>query len=464
MVFVVPSGLASAAPVAASDSSGSASWAYGGLSTISFSGTSSAGVPYVGNATYGFSVLITQTNSTVLPHHFELTVGRTMGASFAVKYCLPNCHKPTYFAGLSARVWETINSTAFLIDNGTVNEPAGPVTAFALQNASTVQVDNVSESTSSYLPAASGAGGVSRAGYLGVQLRTTGSVAFATPLGLFPTNLSTAQSWNSTAAFQASLDSAYSYFASWAGPLVHGTGQGNGTIPVQSDGTLNLSGSYAPADTIALGGAHFAEVALSIQGPFTLRDGLLLVPVASDLFQGSSEPWSGNESGIATASPSFVDLRSASAAGHFGLGASRWLYDSQTLEPTAVAPASSNGVTDLAGAGTPDAAPATVVQGQPESVAQAQSTQGCLVSGACPSGGGPSPFRGLVGLVAVGGVAAAALIVAVVVVERRRMPPPTYPNAALYPPGANGAPRTGPTGPTPPPPSPPDEDPLGNLW
>lgn len=463
MVFVVPSGVASGSPVLAAGSSSSVLWAYGGLNSVTFSGTSAAGVPYVGNATYGFTVVVHQTNSTSEPNEFELSVQRTMGASFAIEYCLPNCHTPTDFAKLSQREWETVNSTAFVVRNGTVFENGTAVTAFALLNATSVQVANITEAVSSYLPLSAGLAPVNRAGYLGAEVKSTAAVAFLTPLGLFPTNLSTSQTWNSSAAFQASLDATYAYFAAHSGPLVTGSVQGNGTFPVEGSGTLALSGSYATTNSIVLGGVRYGEIALSVAGPFTLRDGFILVPAASNIFQGSSEPWSANESGAATASLSFVDLRSEAVAGHFGLGASRWLFDASSLEPTAVAPTGSSGVTDLAGSGAPDTAPTTVVQGQPESAAQAQTTQSCLLTGSGCSAAGPSPFRGLMGLLAVGAVAAAILVVAVVVVERRRVPPPAYPNAALYPPGANGAARGGPA-PSPPPPAPPEEDPLGNLW
>ncbi len=463
MVFVVPTGVAGAAPAAATGSSASIAWAYGAVNTITFSGTSHSGVPYTGNATYGYTVSIHQTNSTVTPHEFELTVARTMGASFAVEYRYPSCRAPTYHAELSARVWETVNSTAYLIDNGNVYENGAPVPAFALLNASTLQVANESESTSSYLPLTGGMGGMMRAGYLGAEVTANAAVAFATPLGLFPTALSTSQSWNSTAPFRASVEATYDYLAAHKVPAATGALRGNGTIPVEGSGTVNLSGSYSTGNSIDLGGAHYSEVSLSLLGPFTLQEGFIVVPVASDLFQGANEPWSSNQSGAATAGMSFVDLRAA-AADHFGLGASRWLYDSSSLEPTDAAPAP-GGFTELAGTGAPDTAPATVVQGEPQTGTQSQSTQTCLLTGAgCPSSGSvPGLLHGLVGLLAVGAVVVAALAVAVVVVERRRVPPPSYPNAALYPPGTSGGPVRAP-GPSPPPPAAPEEDPLSNLW
>lgn len=465
-MLVLPTGVAGAAPVGTADSSISPEWAYGAVTTITFSGTSAMGIPYIGNATYGYTVAIAQTNLTGNPHEFELTAQRTMGASFSVKYCYPTCRVVADFAQLSTRLWETVDSVVFLVDNGTVYEANGPVPAFTLLNASTVQVANESESTASSLPSGPGTGPVARSGYVTAQVSAHTSVDFGSGLGLFPTNLSSSQSWNSTAGFHGSVAATYAFQSTHSGPLGSSVQEKNGSIPVEGNGSVALSGSYSSQNSVTLGGINYPEISLSLVGPFTLQDGLLVVPAASDPFQGSHLPWSSNVSGAATATMNFVDVRTL-VAGHFGLGASRWLYDATTIEPNAALAPQSTGVTELAGSGTPDAAPATAVQGEPQSATQAQATQACLVSGAgCSSATPGAPLaHGLLGLLGVGAVAATVLIVAVVVVERRRLPPPTYPNAALYPPGANGpAGRTGGPEPTSPPSPAPEEDPLGNLW
>jgi hypothetical protein len=465
MLFVVPAGLASAAPIQAAGSASSETWAYGAVRTVTFSGFSaSGGVPYTGNATFGYTVLITQYNSTTDPHQFHLVAQRTMGASFNVEYCLPTCRLPTYFAKVSARAWESVNSSSFLVNNGTVYESGTPVPAVALENASTQQVANYTESTSTVLPAAAGGGSDDRTSYLGVGITASAAVEFSSPLGLFPTDLSTSQSWNSSAEFQAEVDATYQFLYAHLGPGGAVALQRNGSFPVQTDGTVALTGTTASANTIPLGGSTYSEVGISLVGPFSLWEGFILVPAASDLFQTSSgQPWASNESGAATASMSYVDLRGGAPA-HLGVGASRWLYDSASLEPTDLAPAS-NGLTEFSGTGSPDSAPQTVVQGEPETAAESQATEACLMSGSgCNSASsGPSWFHGAVALLIVGLAAVGVLVVAVGVVERRRMPPPAYPNAALYPPGASGAPARA-AGPASPPPPPPEEDPLGNLW
>ena len=460
MGFVLPGGVASASPLS-TDASASGSWAYGNVVNVSFSGHTTAGVPYVGNATYGYTVLITQTNLTST--EFELTAERTSGVSFAVEYCYPTCKSPTYFVRLSAHLSETVNSTAYLENNGTVQEGGAAVPAYAMLNATTTEAANETESLSSYLPTA-GASPASRSSYLAGDVEAVADVQLATPLGLFPTNLTTSQSWSSEAAFTAAAQATYDYFVSSSGPLSTWSASASGAIPVSGSGEVNLTGSYVTADSVALGGVAFPEISLDVNGPFALEEGVILVPVASDLFAGAAHPWAANETGGASASMSYVDFR-AGLDGHFGIGASRWIFDSVTLNPsTSFVAGPGTGVTELAGTGTPDAAPTTVVQGQPESAAQSAQTQACLISGSgCPTSSVPGAIHGLLGVAVLGALAGVLLVVAVVVVERRRMPPPAYPNASLYPPGA-GSSTGGRRAPNDPPPPAPDEDPLGNLW
>ena len=459
MVVLVPNGVASAAaPAAAADG---ATWAYGNVVSTSFHGTTASGVPYTGNATYGYTVLIHQTNFS--GSEFELTVDRTMGAAFAVEYCSPTCSSPKYYSTLSDRLWENINATTGFTNAGTVNENGAAVRAFALMNSSTLQQANFTEATHSYLPNVLGIG-VTRSGHVFAQVGASASITFGPPLGLFPTNLSSAQHWNSSAPFQAVANASYDYLATHSGPLANWNLTGYGYFPVERSGNVTVLGSSTPANSIVLGGVTYPEVGLTILGPFSVREGFILVPTASDLFAGSSSlPWSANASGEATVGMSYLDVRPV-AQGHFGLGASEWIYDSESLEPTSAAPASS-GITDLAGGGAaPAVAPQTVVQGQPQSTAQSSTAQSCLMTGSgCPSSSTPAGFHGIVGLLAAGVVVVLVVGLIAVVVERRRMPPPTYPNSSLYPPGNSVRPSTG-RGPTPPEVPPAEDDPLGNLW
>jgi hypothetical protein len=459
MLFVVPGGAASATPAPTSSPS-IATWAYGEVVTNDFKGTSANGIPYQGNATYGYTVLIHQTNLSGA--EFQLSFDRTMGALISVEYCYPSCNSPRYYADLSVHEWETVNATSVLTDAGTVYEAGTPVPAYALVSSTTVQTANLDQASHSYRPILGGAA-VSRSGSLNAQVVGSAVVTFDTPLGLFPTNLTSSQSWNSTAAFDAQVNASYSYVASHAGPLYNLNASGSGYFPVEATGNVSVQGNYSTSNSIVLGGVTYPEIGLSVQGPFTLREGFILVPTAVDLFQGmTTQPWAANTSGQATAGMSYLDVRPA-AMGHFGLGASKWLYDSQTLDPTSVAPPGT-GITDLGGGVAPDTAPQTVVQGQPQTVADSSATQACLVSGSgCPPGASTlGPLHGLFGLLALGVVVVVVLALVVAIAERRRIPPPSYPNSSLYPPGGSSRPLPTRSPSTPDPP--PEEDPLGNLW
>jgi hypothetical protein len=463
VVLALPIGVAGASPSPAASTSQTL-WAYGAVRTVDFSGTSESGWQYAGNATYGFSVILSQTNTSA--NGIELTVNRTMGALFSEHYCYPSCQSPRYFGNLTDHVYETLVASANLTSAGTVDENGPTVAAIALNDSHSYLKANVTEASSSYLPTILGLGApIARSHYLGANVVATSTVSFSPGLGILPDDLSTAQSWNASAAYVAHVAATYTYYDSLTvggRPIVIGPVVGNLSVPAM--GSVSLYGNFTPSDTVNLGGVVYPEVSIKVVGPFDVREGFILVPRASDLFGGSALPWGAHENGTATATMSYLDVR-ASQGGHLGIGGSAWVYDSSTLGPSSGIPGSS-GVAQLTSATGPgsDAAPPTVVQGEPESVPAAQSQQACLLTGAgCPTGGsnGPVALHGLVGLLAVGVVVVVVIAAVLLIAERRRMPPPAYPNAALYPPGATppGS-RASPTTPSPPP----EDDPLRNLW
>ncbi len=455
-------GIARAAP-APDANAPSATWAYGGVGTIHFSGVSRAGIPYVGNLTDGFTVELAQQN--VSGSSFSLNVTRTSGAAFAIEYCTPNCQTPVYRSALQARFWESDRTVSVLTTTGAVNESGGPVAAIALESSTTVTRANETESTSSYLPVA-GSVPVARSAYLSAEIFSNSSVTFSRPLGILPENLTDSQGWSSEASFRSTGETGYRYFLGRSGAAT-GSLSGSGSLPLPSNGTESLLGAYSSANSIRLGGVPFPEIALAPSGPFGLVDGIVLVPTGAQLFgTTTARPWAGNESGAVNAGMSYLDVRTGDRA-HFGVGASRWVFGLQTLEPTYATAVSASGLTDLAGTGTPDAPAQTAVQGEPQSPTQSAAVQGCLLYGsACPGAGLPtaSTLRDLVGpAVAVAGVGTVVAMVAVVAV-RRRLPPHVYPNAPLYPPGGPTTGRAGPHDPTPPAPPDSEDDPLGHLW
>jgi hypothetical protein len=463
LLLAIPAGLAASA-AAATPGAPQTVWAYGAVKTVDFQGESLTGWQYSGNATYGYSVILNQTNTSSAT--FELSVNRTMGALFQVRYCSPNCQSPKFFGNVSDHIYETVDANANFSNDGTVYENGVAVPAIALNNSQSRLHANLTEASSSYIPGFAGLV-APRSHYLGVNVAAATTVNFTPDLGLLPVTLSGAQSWNSTAQFTAHAAASYAFFQSTKGPL-RSTQEGpyTGNFSVPTSGTVTLNGDYSPANTTVLGGVSYPEVALKVVGPFSVREGFILVPSASDLFGGASNPPWGAQNGSASAAMSYLDIRS-SEGGHLGIGASQWVYSSSTLGPASALSGGTDpvGLTTMAQSAT-DAAPPTTVQGEPEAVTGAQAQQNCLFTGiGCPAATTPNPsggnLHGFVGLLAIGVVVVVVVSVIALVVERRRMPPPNYPNAALYPPGN---PRAVAQSPPATPPAPAEDDPLRNLW
>ncbi|MCI4365781.1 MAG: hypothetical protein L3K10_06980 [Thermoplasmata archaeon] len=461
MVLVLPVGVVSATSTPAADAPRTL-WAYGAVETVDFHGFSHNGWEYTGNATYGFSVILNQTNTTATT--FELDVNRTMGALIHVHYCSPSCSAPRYFGNESAHFYESVAAAANFTTTGSVDENGHPVSALALNNSQTHLLANETLTASAYLPAAGLP--VSRSAYVSAHVRAEASMGFSPGLGILPTDLSTAQTWNSTAQFSAHASATYSKFFASQGPLgTERLGPVLGNLSIPFNGTVSLHGAYSPSDQVTLGQVSYSEVTLTVTGPFAVREGFILVPSATDLFSGGASSWAGQENGSANAAMSYLDAR-ASYGGHVGIGASRWVYGSSTAGPAAGI-SSDPGIAEISPSTGPrnDTVPATTLQGTPEAVGSAQSQQTCLTTGSgCPAAvaAGTPNLRGLIGLVGIAVVVIVVPAAIVLVAERRRMPPPTYPNAALYPPG--GSILRARKAPEPPPPPPADDDPLRNLW
>ncbi len=435
-------------------------WAYGVVRTVNFSGTSSAGYDFEGTATYGYSVILNQTNLT--SSTFELFANRTMAADLAVTYCAPNCKSPTVTATVEHDAWESVDAWANFTTEAVVDENGTNVSAIGLLDSHTT----VSGALYDY------ARGAVRTGFLYANVSADASVAFATPLGLLPNNLTVPSSWTSAAAFAASGSYNIGYHYYFSGPKATiSIGPGTLSGSVQAAGNVSVAGSVAvgPGSTVVFGGVPYLNVALTVTGPFVAREGFILVPAPVDLFGTSSSTlWGGNESGGASVEMTSLYVRPGGS--HLGIGGSEWLYSSSALNPavTALSPVSPTtpGV-EVDANGSSASVGQTAVQGVPIPVDQAQSYQNCLISGSgCPasstSGGRPYVPGVFLGIVAV---VVAAVVAAVLVTERRRLPPPTYPNALLYPPGAAAPPKPvdpSRSGAVRRPPA--EDDPLSNLW
>jgi hypothetical protein len=452
MVFVVPVGVAAAASPDLTPGPSYTVWAYGALRTVDFSGESArGGWGYEGSATYGYTVILNQTNLT--SQTFELSASRTMGANLSVKYCTPSCKSPTATASVTYRAWEDLNAWANFTTAGTVYENGMPAAAVAINNSHTTVSGNLTDLVA----------GVERSGYLAADVSASASVQFAHPLGLLPDSLSSGLTWNSSSPFTASGQYALTYYYHLHGPAGNSSfGPYTSSDSIARTGNVSVLGSVRPGN-VNLGNQAYQNVSLAVVGPFDVREGFLFVPSQVDLF-GESPPAADEQSGAASVQMTSIDVRPGGP--HLGIGGSEWMYSASALNPSAVvlAPDNPGGVTELASGA--DNVSSTAVQGVPIPVAQAQSYNNCLTSGSnCPQNSPRGPLGLLVGLGALV-VVVAVLALAVLVVQRRRVPPPTYPNALLYPPGgASPAPVRPPrAGESPPAEPPAEDDPLSNLW
>jgi hypothetical protein len=457
MVCSVPMAVAASGAPALTPGSPYTVWAYGAVRSVSFEGNAGLLWTYQGNATYGYSVILDQTNLTT--EAFELGVNRTMGAALSIEYCQPNCKSPTETASISYRAWEATDEWANFTTAGTVYESGTPVAAIALNNSHSdvagSLVDRAIGPHNSY--------------FLSINATSTASVAFTSPLGLLPDTLTPGVHWNDTSAYTASGDYLLNFYYNHTGALDNSQTVGPSSVSgsVNATGNVSVAGSVGTAN-VNLGGTSFQNVSLAVFGPFSVREGFILVPAQADLFGGSTQSPLQYTVGQSSVEQTSIYARPF-IGGHLGVEGSEWLYSSSALNPqVGVAGPSGAGVNQLS-PGSDQVAGSSVgstpVQGVPMPVSQAKGVQDCLVTGAtCPSAPGlPRPLGGLVLVVAV---AVVAVLVAAVVVQRRRLPPPTRSNAGLYPPVVTvpGAapPLTG--GPNPPPPPPPEEDPLSHLW
>ena len=456
--------------------SASAEWAYGASKSYSFGPTVWAGhYPWVrqGNLTIGFSVVLNQVPSPDNASVFQLTAVRTMGVLFSVDYCNPSCTSPAEYLDIYYHQWERSSSQVNLTDQGTVVEGTDSVPALAVLNSSTSLVANLTNTYRWSLPGTGALSGQLVTHSVGVYANVVSQsqVAFNSPFGLLPLSSlsSSPETWSSESSFNASGTSGVGYFgqeqssagSSWT------LGPHTDQVAVTSAGSVFLNGSYAPGDDLGWDGSSYPAVHLVITGPFAVREGFILIPNSADLFTTSSEAWSDNETGTADASMTALDAR-ASVDGHVGLVASSWQFASTSMN-SLVSLQSVGGLVPVASSSDPVGTSAYTLQGQPESVTDAQKQGSCVTTGlGCPAGASTPAWRKLLGTVILGGVVAAvvASLLVVLLAERRRMPPPPYPNANLYPPGA----ATGPGSKAPaqrpgtPPTSPPDEDPLDHLW
>ncbi len=436
--------------------SGPSPWAYGALASRSWTGASGAD-HFQASVTVGFAnILHEKTGGGDL---LALDVNRTMGLLLSVRFCLPSCQDPIDTASVAFHAWESIVAQVLLTTDGNVTVGSAPMLALAVVESNVSLAAGVTEVSATVLNNTEVAGH-----NLSLSFDANASSTFAPALGLVPLNPYAGESWNSSSVFNTTGQARWAVleqFASGAPPVSAGT-----AFSLNATGAVLLQGSF-PGATVGLGGGRYDVLHLGVSGPFALREGFLLIPTPSALFGPSAPAWlpSGvSLLGSANYSAESVDVASSLDSGsHVGFVASEISWTSTAGDPLT---ATLGGLAPAATAASPAAASesnTTTLQGEPESVAQATTDQGCLASGVgCPGAVGP---RSLLPLVVVAGAIGVLTVLALVVIaERRRMPPPSYPNASLYPPGPATA-RTPTTGRRPAPATPPaEDDPLSHLW
>jgi len=449
-VCVLGSGVAVAASPAPA-ASGAPSWAYGTLKTVSFHGTVGA-YAYLGDATFGLSVVFNETRNAT-DGQVTVNVVRTIGALIDAKYCKPDCIRPTAEANFTYHAWETSDAWANLTTKGVVNETLGQVPALALENSSVSATAKLRESAESV-----SMGTVLREFSLAVNVTGGVQITLTPALGLLPQNLSIGDTWTSVSAYTASGSASWqTYLTSWGKNVLSPyNGSSHGTESVAHAGVVSVVGSYLAGSDFLFGGASYPAVNLTLAGPFSLQEGVILFPIVADLF-ANGQPWSSSQHGSTVLTTMRLDVHAGKFyRGRLPIVASGYGVTNSTAN---VATAVGGGTMAPAASPSASASNSTFVQGQPESVATAQSDQNCLVNAVgCGLPGAPQiPVR-LIVAAGVGVVAVAA--VSATLLARRRPPRPVYPNSALYPPGAAG---TGTPRPAPAPP-PTEDDPLGHLW
>ena len=438
-------------------------WAYG--NTVSLNQTTNWVNMYgsgeiLVHAFYGWVVILTQTNTST--SNFTLEGQRAVVAKLFVDYCSPTCANPTgALVNLTVVAWQRDTAFANFTENGTVNvlappAEAGTQAALAIQNAQVYRQGNLTETASWTLH------GVHRgSAYITTNVAADAAVTFTPSLGLVPRNVSSGESWNSSAAYQPTGEVTGRYDYNIQSPQASASGEGPINASFESQGTASLYGTDVGSTGLHGDGLHYTADEISTQlfvtglVGFHFDDGFFLAPDGSGVFSHvGSLIRGGIFFGLETAGTQYLDISSGRGLGHVGIVAAQSRYSTS----------STDGLTTAVGGVSPAATSgnSTNVQGQPMPTSQAESDYTSLFGSV---GSGTHGLGGtLVLLLAVGIVGVLAAVLAVAMVERRRRgvsPPVAVAPSPVIPPG------TGRTPSTPPPAGSPgstSEDPLGNLW
>jgi len=452
IAFLAFGGTASAANSHLSPASGSSEqWAFGGISSGSYSCTNSN--CFNGTTTnFTFSlkfsyyiewvVIFTQTNVSASQTMIESQAALNASASYTFSGCIPNGTGPCVSESGSISLSGKEAAVGFTnITTGTVYENyPSTVPALAIMNAASQEAFNFSGSYS--LSGPFGPGGTTESGSANFDFgaNETSAVTFSTPLGIVPVSPSPGDSWNSSAPFSAdgSWTSGYSFSASGYGGS--GGSSSNWTSGVVSpSGNLFVNGTdlgqYTLYDNYTNPPTQTTAQLIALDfdnGTFEAADGWVLIPFGmyGGVFYGLGglAVAHGNVGSIVQAQPEqgLLSAPTGESAyyqqGHGFIGAG------------------ASGSTSGFGGST---GPSVQLTAGPEPVSVAQSQYNAVTSSS--SGGSSSGFPILdVILIVVVVVIVAAVAVVLLTRRRRGRQPAGMAPAAMAPPSA------GPSGPTPP--------------
>jgi hypothetical protein len=410
-----PAAQASAAPASAS----APQWAYGAQrwsnTTVNYSGGSFSAEAY-----FAWHVVISETNTSATTREIEAV--RTVGMTYFVQYCRPNCPSANATGNLSVRAFQQLTAFVNLTTNATVyahvNGSGVATSALGVLNASDLGRAGLDESY-----AITRGGSTGAHGSLAVSRGSAMSVAFSPALGLLPWNATQGEGWNASSDYTASggWNDAYRYSDSLGGAGRNASGSSSGQV--SRNGTEQLFGRDLGNLTLH-NGANVTVVLLGFGGPFAFGDGLFLTTGDADLFGGGSAPWAGHAFALGVSALTAVDVRLDRGDHGAEIDADA---GSANMAST---PLGASNVQVGAGAPPGPASPpgsAASMQAQPESPPAAEAASACLVN-TC---GGPAPNGGAASYLGIVLVAAAvsAVIVGVGLYAWRRTRPPTSPLA-----------------------------------
>ncbi|HEV2317764.1 MAG TPA: hypothetical protein VGV89_09375 [Thermoplasmata archaeon] len=470
--------LAAAPPGSARPASGTSEvlWAYGATKNLSITATYGHNASYSITGWFGYHVILTQTNLSST--QFMLELNRTMGFVYDAAFCAPVCGSTARVsANITMRATDHEVGFANFTRAGSVYVNGTSVRALAIQNSAAMLAANLTERSSISVVTPNGTvGGLMS---MAAAAHATAAIQFSPALGLIPLNTTAGEAWNSSSGFTAQGRATLTL--SFSDKPARGTWQ---NITRSSSPSVNTSGSVALFGTddgaVTLRNGNVVPViVLHVVGPFVPREGVIWLPAGADLFDGASAAYASQSDGTVGASTDAVDWDSHGAT-HVGLDASTTGFTplpnaaaAGAVVPVTTPTSPLTAATSVVGAATPAG---SQIQGQPESVAQAQTGSQCILGGSClqspgstgPGGGTSAPVTHLAGLfVAVVVVVALAGLLAGLITRRRRTPPPptaaapSFASAATLPPPPPPVPAPPPANGRAPPAG---EDPLGHVW